>query len=43
MIEANLDWYGRVRLWNRVLSIEAALDNDTALLRVARSDMFRSS
>lgn len=41
LVEANLDWHGRVRLWVRVLSIEASLTNDTAALRVARSDMFR--
>lgn len=41
LIEAHLDWHGRVRLWNRVLSIETSMAEDAALLRVARSDQFR--
>ncbi len=42
LVEANLTWYGRVRQWVRVISVEANLDDETAALHVARSDMFRS-
>ena len=42
LVEANLDWYGRTRLWSRVLSVDTALDGDeTAVLKVARADAYR--
>lgn len=40
LIEADLDWHGRVRIWSRVLSIETSVIDDTAVLRVKRSDSF---
>lgn len=42
LVEATLSWYGRMRQWVRVTSIEAGLDDNTAVLSVARSDQFRS-
>lgn len=42
LVEAELRWHGRIRLWNRVISIEQAIsDDDVAILHLARSDQFR--
>lgn len=42
LVEAHLAWYGRTRLWVRVLSIEENATGEVATLTVARSDEFRT-
>lgn len=42
LVEARTQWFDRVRVWVRVLSIRQSIDtDDVAELRVARSDSFR--